>query len=200
MTNREKYKQAFSALQASERISLEVENMAIISQKRRKNYIAAGLAACMVLVTGAAMVYAADLGGIQRTVQVWVHGDQTTAVMEFNEEDGSYYIKYPDDQGAEVEERGGGVAIEEDGSERPLTEEELMEQINAPDLEYGDDGTVKFYYMDQVMDITDQFEDGVCYLQLKVGDTVQYVTIPYGQGYAMSPSRYLDPKEFNAGE
>ena len=37
MTNRERYKQAFSALQTSGKISLEVEDMAKLQKKHKKN-------------------------------------------------------------------------------------------------------------------------------------------------------------------
>ena len=37
MTNKERYKQAFSALQSSQKLSLEVEEMAEFQKKRKKN-------------------------------------------------------------------------------------------------------------------------------------------------------------------
>lgn len=36
MTNKERYKQAFSALQSSQKLSLEVEEMAEFQKKRKK--------------------------------------------------------------------------------------------------------------------------------------------------------------------
>ncbi len=192
MTNREKYKQAFSVLHTSDAISLEVEKMNIISQKRRKNHIAAGFAACLLLVASAATAYAADIGGIQRTVQVWIDGDQTTAVLEV-ESPGTYRLKFQDAEGNDVERSGGGVAIEPDGTERPLTEEELLEELNSPDVQYKDDGTVWLYYQDQVVEITDKFEDGVCYTQLKSDEGVLYLTIEYKSGFSISPNKYIDP-------
>ena len=77
------------------------------------------------------------------------------------------------------------------------TEEELMEVINMPEVEYEEDGSVWVYYRNQKMDITDKFEDGVCYVELKDGDTIQYMTVKYQNGYALSSERYLTPGEFN---
>ena len=72
-----------------------------------------------------------------------------------------------------------------------------MEEINSPEVEYEEDGSVWIYYKNQKMDITDKFEDGVCYVELKDGDTIQYMTVKYQNGYALSPERYLTPAEFN---
>ena len=41
---------------------------------------------------------------------------------------------------------GGGIAFNQDGSERSLTQEEIMEELNAPDIEYEKDGSVILYY------------------------------------------------------
>lgn len=196
MTNKEKYKQAFSVLLSSGEISLEVERMAIMNKRARMRTAAAAVAACVVLAGGSGIAYAADVGGIQRAVQLWIHGDQTTAVFEYDG-DGSYQMSYPLEDG-EVEERsGGGVAIEADGTERPLTEEELLDSLNDPEVEYKDDGTVWVYYYDQKIEITDQFKDGICYLKLSHGEETLYMTIKYQDGYSSSPHKYADPDSFN---
>ncbi len=62
------------------------------------------------------------------------------------------------------------MAFEPDGTERPLTPEELMEHLNAPEVSYEDDGSVWIYYYGEKLDITHQFDDdGVCYVQLTNG-------------------------------
>lgn len=91
----------------------------------------------------------------------------------------------------------GGVAIEADGSERPLTEEGLMEHLSMPEVEYKQDGSVWIYYMGQAMEITDRFHEDICFVQLKNGEETLYVTVKYGNGYAMSPSAFIQPEEFN---
>ena len=193
MTNKEKYKQAFSVLQTSGDFSMEVEKMAMRQKHHKVKTIAAAVAACIVLVGGAGTAYAANLGGIQRTIQLWINGDQTNATLEINNDgnSSSYTIKIPDENGNSTEITGGGVAMDGDGVERPLTEDEIMEQINQPDVEYEDDGSVWLYYKDQKLDITDRFEDGICYVKLTDGKDVKYLTIKYNDGYAMSDSKYV---------
>ena len=193
MTNKEKYKQAFSVLQTSGDFSMEVEKMAMRQKHHKVKTIAAAVAACIVLVGGAGTAYAANLGGIQRTIQLWINGDQTNATLEINNDGNSstYTIKIPDENGNSTEITGGGVAMDGDGVERPLTEDEIMEQINQPDVEYEDDGSVWLYYKDQKPDITDRFEDGICYVKLTDGKDVKYLTIKYNDGYAMSDSKYV---------
>ena len=193
MTNKEKYKQAFSVFQTSGDFSMEVEKMAMRQKHHKVKTIAAAVAACIVLVGGAGTAYAANLGGIQRTIQLWINGDQTNATLEINNDGNSstYIIKIPDENGNSTEITGGGVAMDGDGVERPLTEDEIMEQINQPDVEYEDDGSVWLYYKDQKLDITDRFEDGICYVKLTDGKDVKYLTIKYNDGYAMSDSKYV---------
>lgn len=196
MTNKEKYKQAFSVLQSSGEISLEVERMAIMNKRARMRTAAAAVAACVALAGGGGIVYAADIGGIQRTVQLWIDGDQTTVTFEYDG-DGSFIMSYPTEDGEVEEIGGGGVAVEADGTERPLTEEELLDSLNDPEVEYKDDGTVWVYYYDQKIEITDQFQDGVCYVKLSHGDETLYMTVKYQDGYSTSPHKYADPDSFN---
>lgn len=194
MTDREKFQKTFSKLHASPDLLTEVMEMA---EKRRYHIpkVAVAAIACVVILGSGTAAYAMNVGGIQRTIQIWIHGDQTDA--QFVVEDGSYTLDYEDENGEAVHRGGGGVAIEDDGTERSLTEEELMEDINSPEVEYEEDGSVWIYYKNQKMDITDKFEDGVCYVELKDGDTIQYMTVKYQNGYALSPERYLTPAEFN---
>lgn len=191
MTNKEKYKQAFAVLHPSGEISLEVERMAIMSRKARLRTAAAAVTACLLVAGGNGMVYAADLGGIQRTIQLWIEGDQTTANFEMDA-DGNYTISIPNEDGSVKEMGGGGVAYEADGTERPLTESEILESLDAPDVVYEDDGTVWVYNRGQKIDITDRFEDGICYVKLSDGDETLYLTVKYQDGWAMSPHKYQD--------
>ena len=153
-------------------------------------------AAVILIFSMATVCYAKDVGGIRRTIQLWIHGDQTSAVMDI--QNGHYTITYEDGEGNTHERGGGGVAFNPDGSERPLTEEELMEHLNMPEVEYKEDGSVWIYYMDQAMEITDRFnEENICFIQLKNGAETLYVTVKYQNGYAMSPNAFVQPEEFN---
>ena len=192
MTNREKYKQAFSALHASREFSLEVETMKHTVRHHRLKTAVVLAAACILLVGTATATYTADVGGIQRTVQLWIHGDQTTATIQIAD-DGSYRLEYPDENGEIQEQSGGGVAFNPDGSERPLTEEEILEELSMPDVEYQENGSVWVYWCGQSIDITDRFENGVCYVKLENSQDTLYMTVEYGNGYTTSPHRYVIP-------
>ena len=195
MTNKEKYKQAFSALHPSGDISMEVERMAMMSRKAKLKTAAAAVTACLLVAVGGGMAYAADVGGIQRTVQLWINGEMTNAEISFDGE-GNYVLSYQREDGSVGERGGGGVAYDKDG-ERPLTESELLEELNSPEVVYEDDGTVWVYYYDQKIEITDRFEDGVFYVEISEDGKPLYMTVKYQDGYGISPHKYLSPESFN---
>lgn len=196
MSNKEKYKQAFSALHVTDEFSLEVRKTANTSRKKIFYQMVAGVAACVLLIGGSATAYAADLGGIQRTMQLWIHGDQTEVTIDFDA-DGSYTMEYLDNEGNVNQQGGGGVAFNEDGSERPLTEAEIRDHLDNPDVRYEHDGSVWIYYFDQKINITDKFDDNVCYVQVSNGKETLYMTIKYRNGWSSSPNKYLSPSSFN---
>ena len=172
MTEKERFQRAFAPLHASPDTLTEVMKMTERKTKRPVLRRAAtiGLAAALVLALGS-VAYASE---------------------------GSYTLRYPDKDGTEHEMGGGGIAIEDDGTERALTEEEMLEHLNAPEVEEREDGTVTVYYLDQKLDVTDKFdEDGVCYVQLEGGEKTIYMTIKRGNGYATSTTKYIPPNEFN---
>ena len=195
MTNKEKYKQAFSALHPSGEISLEVETMMLKNKKSRFRTAMAAAAACLLLAGGSGAAYVANVGGIQRTLQLWIDGDVTNVNFEYNA-DGTYTLSYPKEDSVQTE-HGGGVAIGEDGSERPLTEHEILEELNSPKVEYKDDGTVWVYYGEQKMEITDRFQDDVCYVKVSDGEKTLYMTVKYQNGWCTSPYKYESPDAFN---
>lgn len=203
MNNREKYRRTFSTVHTSRDYLTEVRQM----KKSRKQYVSKSMAACaaIVLAIGISTAgYAANIGGIQRTIQLWIHGDQTSAVLDIND-DGpytSYNLSYQDENGNTVEQSGGGIAIEENGVERPLTKDELLEDLlgdlNSPEVSYEEDGTVWVYYYNRKINITDKFdENGICYVQLSGGDHTLYLTIKYQGGYSYSENRYPSPEGFD---
>ena len=123
----------------------------------------------------AAFVGSDERGGVQRTVQLWLNGEMTDATLTVK--NGHYTVNYTDSEGNERERSGGGVAFEPDGTERALTEEELFEHLNEPEVE--------------------EREDGICYVQLEGGEKTIYMTIKRGNGYATSTTKYILPNEFN---
>lgn len=200
MTDKEQFQAVFDKLHASPEVLTEALNMAEkknIIPMRKKHItpkIAAAALALAVAAGSGSAAYAMDLGNIQRIVQVWIHGDQTDAT--FTVENGSYTLHYKDENGNPVNRGGGGVTYE-NGTERPLTAEEMLEELNRPEVEYREDGTVWVYYQNQEMEITDKFEDGVCYVQLNAEGQTQYITVKYQDGFASSPHGYIQPYEFN---
>ena len=194
MINKEQYQRTFGVLHASELNFKEETRMKTNPFPIRKALTLCAVVALMLSL--AAVCYGADVGGIRRRVQLWIHGDQTTAVMDI--ENGNYTLTYEDAEGNSHERGGGGVALGPFGQERPLTEEELLELLDQPEVSYHDDGTVWVYWEEQAMEITDRFdEDGVCFLQLKNGEETMYLTIQYEKGYAMSSFGFVQPEEFN---
>ena len=191
MTDKERYKRTFSLLRASQEDFMEVkamnDNVRILPVRK----LAALCAAVVLVVAMATVAYAADVGGIRRAVQIWVHGDQTNAVLDIR--GNSYNLSYEDEDGNPRSIGGGGVAIGMFGQERPLTEEEILEELEHPQVEYLEDGTVWVYYHDQKLEITDKCQDGVCYVQLKDGDKVLYLTVEEQGGYIISPHGYEKP-------
>ena len=124
MTNKEKYQRAFSVLHASDEFQVEVKPMRQTMRRSMPRLIA--VCAAVILVIGmSAVAYAADVGGIQRTIQIWLHGEQADAVLEI--QDGEYSLTYEDADGSTHEISGGGVAFDNVGQERPMTDEEIME-------------------------------------------------------------------------
>ena len=190
MTDRQRYKRAFSLLHASEPCFMEVTKMKQAKRMPVRRLVSVCTAAVLTAAMAAA-AYAADVGGIQRTIQIWVHGDQTNAVL--NIENGSYQLTYEDENGELQQLRGGGVAIDSDGDERPLTEEEIIEHLNRPEVEYREDGSVWLYFRGQKLEITDRFTDGISYVQINDGEKPLYMTIEYEGGYTMSPHGYEKP-------
>lgn len=195
MTNKERYKQAFAPLHVSADFAWEAESMKRTTKTRSMKRIILLAAAIALLAASATAAYAADVGGIQRTIQIWAHGDRTDATLEFDGS-GGYTMSYTDNSGAQQTQSGGGVAFGPFGEERPLTEEELLAELMMPDVRYEDDGTVWVYWQDQAVEITDKFEDGVCYVRLTSGEGTQYVTVKYDDGFATDPHKYRDPKMF----
>jgi len=180
MTNKEKYKEAFSVLQASGSKSLEVEKMIKLKRKHKMNIAAAVAVGCIVL-GGSVSAYAADVGGIKTKLSVWIHGSEVEVDVTDNE-DGSYSYTY-NENGKEIEGGGGGVSMDGDGTERPLSAQEFFETMSEePDVDTDEDGNVWVYYYDQKFDITNLFdEDNVCRIVLTHEDEKVYVKVTADQ-------------------
>lgn len=195
MTNREQYHRTFSVLHTSRAWTMEEPTM----KQTRKRFLPRAVLVCaaVVLVLAlAAGAYAADLGGIQRTIQIWTHGDQTDAIL--NIDNSQYTLTYEDAEGETHEVSGGGKAFDGFGRERELTEAEILEHLDMPEVEYAEDGTVWVFYHSQKIEITDRFDDdGVCYVQVQEDGRTFYLTVKYQNGYSIDTQKFPNPKFFN---
>ena len=208
MSNREQYKKAFSVLQASGDFTLGDEKMAVLKKKAMLRTFAAAACACLVIVGSSRIAYAANVGGIQRTIQLWMYGDQTDVTIDFDGS-GNYSMEYTDADGNTRELGGGGFDVDADGTKRALTEDELIWHLfEEVDVSYNDDGRIMLYFQGQVADITDKFENDICYIflngtDLNGTDVSLYVTVLKAEdgGFTIdsSPDRYLQHKETEPG-
>ena len=201
MTEQEKFKKTFEKLRASKETINEVLNMTerdkVVYIKKKKAIRMASMVAIMmlVLVSTASIAYAKDLGGIQRKVDIWIHGDCTNAVL--TEDNGTFLLEYFDNNKESVQLGGGGIVADQNGNTRAMTSEEFLDEINnCPDVIYEEDGSVWIYYKAQRWEITDKFKDGFCYITLDLDDEKQYITVSYKNGYGVSPYNYSKQEDF----
>ncbi|MGN1023667.1 MAG: hypothetical protein ACI4OJ_09220 [Lachnospiraceae bacterium] len=195
MKEMERYQRAVSALHPdpSFRISLQKSGKVPVRMRRALRVHAGIAAACWILTLslGGAGVYASDIGGIQRKIQILQQGELTDAVLTLRSDDGTYAITDPS---GKVLERGGGVAIEEDGTERPLTSSEMQEDLSDRVSTEVTDGHYYLSWRSHTFDLTKAFSGrDVVFLTLKDGTDTLYVTALSDGAAASSPNRYPIP-------
>ena len=166
MTNHEKYKAAFSVLQPTRELELEVPTMEGQKRTIRHKPVLALCAAVLTLAVLALSVIAADVGGIQTTLKTWFRGrEETVSVSE--RDDGGYDFAVTDENGETAATFGGGGVAYENGKERALTPQEVLES-NELEVVVEENGKATLYFRDRTYDITDLFNaDGVCKVKLK---------------------------------
>lgn len=189
MTNKERYLQAFSALYASADFSMEVETMQQTAKQHRIRKAAALMSLCLILFGSATAAYAADVGGIQRSVQVFFCGDQTDATIHC---DHTAAVSYDVHHYGHHTSGSTGPAAE-------VTDADLVPETAVPDVTYADvtyesDGSVWVCWNGQRTNITDKFDDGLCYITLLDGAETAYMTIEYGGCHTISTHRYTHCK------
>ena len=189
MTDRENYKKAVSLIEPSadfaDRVLREAERGMDMRRKRASvgRRIMVVCAAAVLVLALAAVTYATDLGGIRQNVDTWLYGEPVKVDVEQTGEY-EYTITYPDG----TVRQSGGIAYE-DGGERPLTVDEIIEEMNrSPELDFKEDGRVIFYYRDHVVDITEDFtDDGIAKVKFKDGVLpVTFKVTRDGEGYSIS--------------
>lgn len=155
---RSEYQRVFSQMQIPEPVDvqkiLEEERTDGVMSFWKKHAMA--LAAAMVIVGSTGVAYAADLGGIRTTVNVWLHGEQTQLDAVPNGSGGYEFYENGSDQPVGG---GGGVWIDEDGVEHQASAEEVAENLAAP-VEVREDGSVWVSVKDRTWDVSGYFREG----------------------------------------
>ena len=171
--NKDKYQKSFNALHLSDDFREKIKDIPEESGRRNiMNFrsafgisrVAAAIAAAVTVVIGSAGVcYACDVGGIRTSLNLWINGEYKTFEAS-DEGDGSYVIY---DENGEEQCGMGGIAFDEFGNETPMSAEELAQYMNNDcHLEFGEDGSITFYYKNIVEDVTDLNEDGNIYIHV----------------------------------
>ena len=194
MTNKERYKQAFSALHSFGQFHMEVEEMAQIQKKHKRNIATAAAVACAIVIGGSGTVYAADIGGIQEKISMWLYATKTEVEVTENE-DGGYTFTYERDGKPSQIVGFGGVAIDNNGNETWLSADELASRISeSADIEEDEDGKVWLYYFDKKIEITDLFdENGICRVLLSHEGKISYLKVNKNKDGNYSYSQTDDP-------
>ncbi|MBR3553685.1 MAG: hypothetical protein IKN72_09915 [Clostridia bacterium] len=135
---------------------------------KQKRFLALAAVAA-VLLAAAVGAYAADVGGVQKTIRVWFHGaSHDVAISERT--DGGYDFRYTGENGEPHELAASGVYVDENGEERPMTPEEILDG-NELDVVEKDGGGFILYYRDKTFDLTKLLdENGGCKVCFKEND------------------------------
>lgn len=195
MTNKEKYRQAFSAIHASAEFTKELKEMEQVKKypKRiRFSAVAACLTACILVLSCATVAYAADFGGFRQTVQLLIRGGKAKATVQLDGQ-GNYAIDYVDEDGKKVHQDVRSYQMMPDGSKVPSSNEAILRHLQAPDVVLKEDGTVMLYWRKQALDITDRFQDGVAYVLLEDVDETLYLTISRDGGWKCGFTSFPSP-------
>ena len=148
--------------------------------------IAAAIA-CAVIIGASGTVYAADIGGIQEKLSLWLYGEKTR--VDVTEDGGGYTFTYEQD-GETESVGGGGIIIDEDGTETRMSAGEVAESMNkhASVLE-DENGRIWVCYYDQKTDITEFFDQNVCRISISHDGEPVYLDITQEEdGFSFSQS------------
>lgn len=157
--NEERYVRSFSALHLSDDFSERLDKrlseekrgseMENVISFRNFNRVAAAVAICAVTLSVSGVCYAADLGGIRTRIGLWINGVKNEVEID---QDGMGFT-WTDETG---EDHGfGGISLDEDGNEIPMSAEELAGYMNNECTLRPQEGRVELYYKNLSVDVTD---------------------------------------------
>jgi hypothetical protein len=177
MTNKERYKKAAEIIVPSGSNdflqNVEGRTMKMRSKKIIKTVAAAFAAVILIAATGTG-VYAADIGGIQKSVGIWLHGDVADVTIK-EVGDGQFEVTYPDGS-----VRGcGGMEEDGHGGMRGVSMESMIAQLRTSvECEQDEDGRIWIYIRDHKIDVTDQIDEkGYAQEKVKDGFLADYITV-----------------------
>ena len=165
--NEERYQRSFNTLHLSDDFPERLE--AKVREEREESKmstfhgfsrIAAAITICAVTFGVGGICYAADVGGIRTKVELWIHGEKAEVEVEAN--DTGY--SWTDENGNEY--GFGGMALDDEGNEVPLSAEELAQHMNNDCELRPEKGRMMLYYKNVSADVTDMIEDGRLYVHI----------------------------------
>ncbi|MCC8129535.1 MAG: hypothetical protein LIO51_06310 [Clostridiales bacterium] len=194
MTNRERYKQAFSVLHADGNICLEKEPKETGRKTVLWQRVAAACACVALLLGGAGTAYATDLGGMRTALTAWISGRQVEVEVA-DGEDSVYIFTYEAEDGTEQMFGGKGVAMDENGNETPASAEEILDGMGI-EVEGKEDGSVWLYYYDRTVEITDYLtsDENTCKVALEYEGETVYFDIEYNEDGTYELQSGLEPE------
>ncbi|WP_294732120.1 hypothetical protein [uncultured Faecalibaculum sp.] len=150
---RDAYKRVFSQIRIPEPVSLETVRKEERTGGWMKFYTkrAAAVAAAMVIVASTGVAYAADLGGLRTTVNVWLRGENKEIVADPNGDGGYTFYEEGND---EPVGSGGGVYIDDNGQEHVLGPQDVANTM-VPVVEKRDDGSYWLSEEENCWDVTE---------------------------------------------
>ena len=193
MTNHERYRRAAELVQpVPERSIIDYVEAKTMKKRKPLKVFATVCAAVALVLALTAGVYAADVGGIRHTMNIWLHGDAVEVTIKQVGE-GQFEITYP--YGSV--RAAGGLAEDGRGGMRGVTEEEIREEIiSSPDAEQDEDGRIWLYLRDHKIDVTDQIaQNGYAQVKVKDGLLADYITLIWegDTGYSVSTGHFGYP-------
>ncbi len=194
MTNRERYRKAANLVAPSREMNLMayVEEQTMKKTNRRPMRRVMLVCACVILVLALGVgAYAADVGGVRKSVGIWLHGDMTEVTIEQVAE-GQFAVIYPDGSKRMTGGMSGGM-----NGMRGLTLDEITEYLRSSvEAEQDEDGRIWLYLRDHKIEITDQIaQRGVAQVKVKDGLLPDYITLIWegDGGYSVSTGHYGYP-------
>lgn len=195
MTNKERYKKAYENIRPHDDFKVDLEKTPVISIATPKNVLAVMMAG-VLLFGGAGSAYAKDFCGIRSKLETIIRGGyKVQATIEVND-DQTYTVH------AGTESYTGVVSGEKMSKEDIL--QDVIAELEDPQM-VVENGRAIIWWKDQEDDVTDKFEDGICYHEMTSnGETIQVTILAvdneeYPYYYSVSRTgKFVDPQTMPA--